>query len=203
MPHVALDEIHKLSMLRILESERSISMSFRLWELYEYPMLQTTTKHTWAIKTAPQMEKPRYVIFALQTERKNDLKKNATQFDSCFLSNIRLYLYSEMYPYDDLNIDFGKDKYALFYDMYAKFQESYYGNDGEVLLNTIDFLLYGPFVVFDCSRQNEALKNATTDVRIEFECRKDVLPSTAAYCLMIHDCIVEYNPLTSIVRKII
>ncbi|XP_078051394.1 uncharacterized protein LOC144477541 [Augochlora pura] len=202
MPHVALDEIHKLSLMRILEKEISLSMSFRSWELYEYPMLQTTTKHTWAINTAPQMEKPRYVIFALQTDRKNDLKQNPTHFDSCSLSNFRLYLNSEIYPYDDLNVDFEKSKYALLYDMYAKFQESYYGKD-EVLLDTIDFLRYGPFVVIDCSRQNETLNKATVDVRIEFEFRKDVPPSTTAYCLMIHDRIVEHNPLTNIVRKII
>ncbi|XP_076283918.1 uncharacterized protein LOC143220353 [Lasioglossum baleicum] len=202
MPHVTLDEINKLSMLRILGNDKPIDMSFRSWELYEYPLLQATTKHTWAIKTAPQMEKPRYVIFALQTARKNNLTKTATHFDHCALANIRLYLNSETYPYDDLNVDFEKDKYALLYDMYTKFQESYYGN-GEALLNVIDFLKYGPFIVLDCSRQNEALKNATIDVRIEFECRANIAPSTTAYCLMIHDCIVEYNPLTNIVRKII
>ncbi|XP_076659501.1 uncharacterized protein LOC143362886 [Halictus rubicundus] len=181
---------------------RSIGMSFRSWDLYEYPLLQATTKHTWAIKTAPQMEKPRYVIFALQTDRRNSLMKTVTRFDHCQLANIRLYLNSETYPYDDLNIDFEKGKYALLYDMYAKFQESYYGND-EALLDVANFLKYAPLVVLDCSRQNEALKNATIDVRIEFECRADVPPSTTAYCLIIHDCIVEYNPLTNIVRKIV
>ncbi|XP_026830911.1 uncharacterized protein LOC113563444 [Ooceraea biroi] len=67
MPHVLLDEVTKLSMLRTLESGRYLSMGFRSWDLYEYPLLQSTTKHSWAIKTAPQLEKPRYVIFALQT----------------------------------------------------------------------------------------------------------------------------------------
>ncbi|XP_076298042.1 uncharacterized protein LOC143217540 [Lasioglossum baleicum] len=185
----------------ILDSDRPIDMTFRSWDLYEYPLLQTTTKHTWAIKTALQMEKPRYVIFALQTNPKNNLTKTATRFDHCTLTNIRLYLNSETYPYDDLNIDFEKGKYALLYDMYAKFQESYYGN-GEALLDVTDFLQYGPLVVLDCSRQNEVLKNATVDVRIEFECRTDVPPSTTAYCLIIHDRIMEYNPVTNIVRKI-
>lgn len=201
MPHVTLDEMHKLSMLRILDSDRSISITFRSWDLYEYPLLQTTTKHTWAIKTAAQMEKPRYVIFALQTNKKNDLKENATIFDHCTLSNIKLYLNTEIYPYDDLNIDFAKIKYALLYDMYSKFQESYYAHD-EALLDTTNFLRYGPFFVIDCSRQNESLKSATVDVRIEFECRENVPNGTTAYCLIIHDCIVEYNPLTNIIRKL-
>ena len=45
MPYVALNEINKLSMLRTLESDRYLSMNFRLWDLYEYPQLQNTTKH--------------------------------------------------------------------------------------------------------------------------------------------------------------
>jgi len=67
MPHVILNEVNKLSLLRALESGRYLSMSFRSWDLYEYPLLQSTTKHSWAVKTATQLEKPRYVIFALQT----------------------------------------------------------------------------------------------------------------------------------------
>ena len=69
MPHVLLSEINKLLMLRTLESGRYLSMTFRSWDLYEFP--QSTTKHSWAIKTVTQLEKPRYVIFAMQTGRKN------------------------------------------------------------------------------------------------------------------------------------
>jgi len=63
MPHVALNMINKLSMLQALES----GLSFRSWDLYEYSLLQNTTKYSWAIKTATQFEKPRYVFFVLQT----------------------------------------------------------------------------------------------------------------------------------------
>jgi len=59
MPHVLLNEINKLSMLRALESGRYLNMAFRSWDLYEFPLLQCTTKHSWAIKTATQLEKPR------------------------------------------------------------------------------------------------------------------------------------------------
>jgi len=104
MPHIALNKVDKLSLLRILESGRYLSMCFRSWDLYEFP-LQNTTKHSWAVKAATQLEKPRYVIFALQTSRKNVLPENTTQFDACKLTNVRLHLNSDFYPYD--NIDFG------------------------------------------------------------------------------------------------
>nr|XP_012215487.1 PREDICTED: uncharacterized protein LOC105667931 [Linepithema humile] len=65
MPHVARSEVNKLSLLRTLESRRYLSMRFRSWDLYKFPMLQNTTKHSRAVKAATQLEKPRYVIFAL------------------------------------------------------------------------------------------------------------------------------------------
>ncbi|XP_071626050.1 uncharacterized protein [Temnothorax longispinosus] len=204
MPHVVLSEVNKLSMLRALENGRYLSMGFRSWDLYEYPLLQNTTKHSWAIKTATQLEKPRYVVFALQTGRKNVMSADTSRFDDCKLTNVKLYLNSEVYPYEDLNLDFGKHRWAILYDMYARFCKGYYGYEYlEPSLTVSTFLRNGPFVIIDCSRQNESVKNATVDVRLEFDCMEIVPPNTSAYCLIIHDRVIEYNPLTNVVRKIV
>ncbi|XP_011883717.1 PREDICTED: uncharacterized protein LOC105570874 [Vollenhovia emeryi] len=203
MPHVMLNEANKLSLLRALESGLYLSMSFRSWELYEYPLLQSTTRHSWAIKSATQLEKPRYVIFALQTGRKNIMSEDASVFDDCNLTNVKLYLNSEFYPYDDLNLDFKKNKYAILFDMYARFRKAYYGYDCyETLCTVTTFLTNGPFVVIDCARQNESIKSATVDVRIEFDCKENVPANTTAYCLILHDRVIEYCPLSNVVRKI-
>ncbi|XP_070526358.1 uncharacterized protein [Cardiocondyla obscurior] len=132
MSHVILNEVNKLSMLRTLDSGRYLSMTFRSWDLYEYPLLQSTTKHSWAVKAATQLEKPRYVIFALQTDRKNVMSKNQ------------------------------------------------------------------PFLMI-----NESIKSATVDVRLEFDCKENVPANTTAYCLILHDRIVEYSPLSNVVRKVL
>ena len=203
MPHVTLNEVNKLSMLRALGSGRYLSVSFRSWDLYEYPLLQSTTKHSWAVKTATQLEKPRYVIFALQSGRKNNMAQNISYFNHCNLTNIKLYLNSESCPYDDLNLDFGKNRYALLYDMYARFRKAYYGYDRyDTFLTLTTFLTLGPFVIIDCSRQNESVKSATVDVRIEFDCKENVPADTTAYCLILHDRVIEYCPLSNVVRKL-
>ncbi|XP_014478524.1 PREDICTED: uncharacterized protein LOC106746433 [Dinoponera quadriceps] len=203
MPHVLLNDINKLSLLRTLENGRYVSMSFRSWDLYEFLLLENTTKHLCPVKTATNLEKPRYVIFALQTGRKNVMAENITQFDNCNLINAKLYLNSECYPYDDMNLDFAKRKYAILYKMYKRFRTSYYGcSSDDVWLTTDDFLRRGPFVVIDCSRQNESIKSATVDVRIEFECKENIPVNTTAYCLILHDRVVEYRPLTNIVSKL-
>jgi hypothetical protein len=76
---------------------RLTGMSFRSWDLYEYLLLETTTKHD-AI----------CVILVTQTVRKNILHKSAVFGDNYKLTNIRLYLTSETCPYDDLNLDFDR-----------------------------------------------------------------------------------------------
>ncbi|KAL6416958.1 hypothetical protein ACFW04_014752 [Cataglyphis niger] len=204
MPHVVLNDINKLTLLRTLDSGRYLSVAFRSWDLYEFPLLQSTTKHSWAVKAATQLEKPRYVIFALQSGRKNVLPQDPSIFDDCKLTNVKLYLNSDFYPYDDMNLNFEKSKIAVLYDMYSKFRKTYYGRDkDEALFNLVKFKTFGPIVVIDCSRQNESIKSATVDVRIEFDCKENVPSNTTAYCLIIHDRVVEYNPLTNVVRRIV
>jgi len=148
-----LNEINKLSLLRALESGRYLSISFRSWDLYEDTLLQSTTKHSWIVKTATQLEKSRYVIFALQTGRKNTMSRDVSVFDDCNLTNGKQYLNSEFYSYDDLNVDFGKNRYAILFDMYARFDKAYYGYDCyETLLTVVTFLTNDPFVVIDSAR---------------------------------------------------
>jgi len=108
-------------------------------------------------------------------------------FDDCNLINIKLYLNSEFYPYYDLNIDIGKNRYAILFDIYAHFRKAYYGYDGcyETLLTVVTFQTNGTFVVIDCSRQNESIKSATVDVRIEFDCKENVPANTTANCLIL------------------
>ncbi|KYN15058.1 hypothetical protein ALC57_12721 [Trachymyrmex cornetzi] len=140
----------------------------------------------------------------VQTGRKNVMSQNGSVFDDCNLSNVKLYLNSTFYPYDDLNLDFGKKRYVVLFDIYSRFRRAYYEIDCfETLLNVLSFTRGGPFVVIDCSRQNESVKSATVDVRIEFDCKENVPANTTAYCLIIHDRVAQYNPLTIVVRKII
>jgi len=57
------------------------------------------------------------------------------------LNNVNVYLNSEFYPYDDLNLDSGKNRYAVLFDVYARFHKVYYGiNCFETLLNVFSFI---------------------------------------------------------------
>lgn len=83
VPHVSVADSERLTLLNYIDRGVELEIGFRGWELHEYPLLQ----HTWPIKSATQLEKPRYIIFGLQTERRNKADKNSSQFDHCNLTN--------------------------------------------------------------------------------------------------------------------
>ena len=129
---------------------------------------------------------------------------DATFFDHCNITNVKLFLNSDFYPYDDMSLDFENKKIAILYDMYSRFRKAYYGLDNHDSLLPIDtFIQICPLIVIDCSHQNESVKSATVDVRLEFECKENIPPNTTAYCLIIHDRVIQYSPLTNVVRKLL
>ncbi|KYN18627.1 hypothetical protein ALC57_09066 [Trachymyrmex cornetzi] len=87
----------------------------------------------------------------------------------------------------------------LNFDMFRK---AYRFDSFEMLLNVLSFIEKGPSAVIDCLRQNESFKSATVDVRIEFDCKENVPANTTAYCLIIHDRVIEYCSLSNVVLKI-
>ena len=127
-----------------------------------------------------------------------------TYFDTCQLINVKFYLNSKFYPYDDLNLDFDKRRAAILYDMYLRFRTSYYQipherNEPAFQLNS--FLKGFILVIIDCSRQNESVKSGTVDVRLEFEFKENVSANTTAYCLIIHR-VIEYSSMSNVIRGI-
>ncbi|XP_046660299.1 uncharacterized protein LOC124361346 [Homalodisca vitripennis] len=197
VPHVTVSDSYKLKLLRVIEKDTLIHLPFRSWELHEYPSLPQTTRQSWTIKTSSQIEKPRYVVLAFQTGRKNDLRKDASTFDRCALTNVKLYLNSQYYPYDNVHGDL-----CIFYDMYTRFQSSYYQKPGSPLVDFKTFTSHVPLYVIDCSKQNDSIKSGPVDVRLEFEAKENFPPNTAAYCLLLHDSHMAYTVLTGSVQRI-
>lgn len=202
MPHIKVSDRERLSLLKCLERDRAIQLAFRNWDLYEYPLLPETSKHSWAVKTSSQIEKPRYVIIGLKTARKNAADKDMTIFDHCYLRDVKVFLNSTYFPYESFDVSFPAERYAILYEQYAKFQQSYYNRVQAPLLSPHDFVTIAPLFVIDCSRQNETLKTGSVDVRVELECEEDIPNQTSAYCLILNDSIVEYKPLSNITRKV-
>lgn len=204
MPHIKVDDYMQLKMLKQIESNDSIPVAYRSWDLYEYPALPQTTRHVWSVKTTSHLARPRYIILAFQTNRNNIINRACSFFDHIHLTDARLYLNSESYPQESLQLNFGQMKGAIAYNMYTSFKETYHhdgsGIPSNPIMSYMDWL-GSPIFVFDCSRQNESLKISSVDVKIEFETQENVPALTTAFCFIVHDNVMQYNPLTNIITR--
>lgn len=205
MPHVTVSDAEKLRLLKVIDRKQSIPMHFRSWELYEYPTLPPTDRQVWTVKTSTQLNTPRYIILGFQTGRNNIINKNKSFFDHCTFSDIKVYLNSESYPYENMDINFDLDQYAVLYDMYCRFQKSFHHDrhhsTAVPLLTFEQFKTKAPLIVIDCTHQNETLKKSVIDIRLVIQTKAYVPPNTAAFCMIIHDNLVTYNPYTNIVNR--
>lgn len=200
IPHVSVSDSVQLQLLKYMEKD--LTIAYRTWELHEYPLLPEAMKHNWTVKTSSPLERPRYVIFGFQSSRKNQKSKDMSLFDHCNLTNIRTHINSEVYPYDNINVNFDNKQWSILYQMYAQFQKSYYYKaQGEPCFKPTDYHHIAPIVVIDCSRQNEMLKNGAVDVRIEFETNKTIPADTSAYCLILYDRLIRYNALSNSIKN--
>lgn len=203
MPIIQVSDVEKYSLMKTINKDQLITIPFRGWLLNEYPTLPTSNKHIWNVKTSTQIEKPRFIIFGLQTDKKNKMEKDSSKFDPCNLGNVRIYLNSHPYPNEEIRFNF-QECFSQVYEAYSNFRKVYYADTLSYPLLTMNELKKQGLVFIDCSHQEESLKAGTVDLSIHFE-TVDSTPfkeNTTAYCLLIHDKIVQYNPLTNLVETI-
>lgn len=199
MPHITLSDEIMSPLLKKVNDGSSAIIPYRSWELHERPDMPKSSPITWRIRTTT-VEKPRYIIIGFSTNRVNTYKHDCTKFDNCNVRDVRLYLNSEYWPFEKIPLDFKKGYISELYEMYAEFQTSYYAKDPEPMISRNLFNKFTPMHVIDCSLQNDELKLGGVDVRIEIEASENIPENTTCYCLIIHDKIVTYTPLTNAVQ---
>lgn len=196
--HIQLSDEGRLLTLKSLEQDDNILMAYRSWDLYDLPVVPQARRNVWKVKTTTELTKPRFVVVAFQTNH------NTYSFNHCNINNIKLYLNDERYPYDNLNTSFTKSNYHELFHMLLKIQKSYYNDECNVnpaIVDFNDFKDNATIFPIDCSRSDENKKNSTVDVQIEIESSKNIPENTKAYCLIIHDNLVKYSPLSNIVQR--
>lgn len=203
MPHITLSDRVKLNMLNYLSKNRKIIIQHRSMDMTEYPQLPQTTSHMWSVKTVSHVNRPRFVIVGLQTGRKGKRVIDASNFDPCNVTDVRLHLNSQIYPYNMNELDIGGGIYAELYSHYANAQSTYYNNvelSNPFLMGFTDFQK-SPLFVFDTSRADESVIDSSIDVRVEIKTRENILADTSAYCLIIYDSEFTYSPFDGIVVR--
>lgn len=199
VPVLTVSDSANLEILKVMENDTPLQIPFRAWNLHERPSIPQSTTNSWNITSSLKTEKPRYIIVGFQTSR-NAVDKDASKFDNCNITDLKLYLNGERFPYNNYNLDFGNDKYAMLYEHYANFQQAYYGSDKFPLLTKETFKSTAPIFVIDCSKQKDQIKYGAVNISMEYTPSENMPADTTVYCLIIHDRLAEYTPLSNIVR---
>ncbi|CAG9818040.1 unnamed protein product [Phaedon cochleariae] len=194
----------KLQLLKAIKADTPILIPFRKWELHMLPSLTTgATNEIWAVKTSSFLESPRYCIVCFQTD--HDLTKvntDPTIFNHANITNITLTLNGESYPKEKMQLAFDKGAFPQAYFNYTQFGYSYKNTSQHTpLLGYPEFANKQPLFVIDCSRRDESVKSSTVDVKLEIEASQGFPANTRAYCIIIHDNIIEHLPLSEIIKK--
>lgn len=202
VPIIKVSDQVRLSLIKTLEVDKPLPVAFRSWQLHEYPNVPQASEFTWNVTTVPQLQKARFVIIGLQTNRETTAA-NPSQFDLCAITDVKLFLQDKKYPYNSFNVNAANNIYATLYDRYSSFQWSYYGRESHPMLSRSQFIEKAPVFVIDCSKQNDDIKVGSLNIRLEFVASANIPANTKAFCLIIHDKKITYKPLTSIVNTII
>lgn len=202
LPMIKVSDIERIKLLSVLENDELIPVDFRSWQLYENPSLPQATNASWNVTTSSQMQKPRMVIIALQTDRNKTTADNS-KFDLGDVRDVSVYLNDKKYPHHSFGVNNTNGVYGILYEAYARFQDSYYGRTPSPMLKTTDFVKNTPVFVIDCSRQSEDLKSGACTTRVEISSATNIPANTRAYCLILHDRRVEYTALSNIVTNVV
>ena len=198
MPHVCVDDLIKLKLMKILENGREVSVSFRRGEFYEYPNARESTNISWQIKNTCGVQRPVAAIVGMQTGKKDVLAADIHTFNTNKLTNAKLYLNDRHFPYEDLNIKFTEDQYATLYKMFANFRKTYYNQDDTCITFT-EYKNSYPLIVFDTTYMEPSIKNSTVDVRLELSFEANLPKNTNIYILILYDYTFTYLPLSGVV----
>ncbi|KAJ8912313.1 hypothetical protein NQ315_014595 [Exocentrus adspersus] len=193
----------RLKLLKAIRADTPIVIPYRQWELHMKPSLpQGSTHDVWPIKTTSVMESPRYVIVCFQTDKQDKLTADPTYFDNVNITNIRLTLNGESFPNERMRLNFEKNDYAEAHYRYTEFFPSYMSRMQKRFL--LDFKAFKARTLFviDCSRRDESMKPSTVDVRLDIEASEGFPANTRAYCILVHDSIMEHLPLSEIVKNL-
>lgn len=61
------------------------------------------------------------MIIGVPTKKRNNIVEDTAEFNHCKLMNCKLFLNSQYFPYDNLNVSFSKKRFNVLYNMYARF----------------------------------------------------------------------------------
>ena len=103
MPHVIPNDAEKFSIYKTIESKVKLPVAYRTrqCDMLSFP---ESTSFTWRLSVKTALEKPKFIIVGLQTDKDGDQTKNPSTFNHVNLKNANVTLNSDRYLAVDYNL---------------------------------------------------------------------------------------------------
>ena len=192
VPIVQSNDVRKVNIYKSIAVNNVISVSFRMRQC-ETSSLPQERSTVWGLGISSAPEKPRWVLFGLQTNKSGNLETNAAVFDHCNLTNMQVWLNHYRYSSEDMSTDFAKEQNAGIYKLFYDFASRYYGIDNLLAGSAVNpnaFKSLYPIHIFDVS---ERLTEDDVDLTVRMECSANVPAHTQAYALVISDRMLKFK----------
>ena len=110
-----------MSKLRsIIENKQTIPVSFPA-RTTDSTIVSPNRKFSWRTNVLNGVEKPRWIIIGLQTDKNETQIQNPAVFDHLNLTSACVRLNTDKYPADEFTIDFPTNDYSILYEMADRF----------------------------------------------------------------------------------
>ena len=125
MPHVEPADKDKMELYKIIESERTIPVGYRIIQC-DTASIPHANSFSWRLSVKSSPEVPRFIIVGFQTNKSGDQVANPSTFNHVNVSNIYVMLNSIRYPTADYNIYFLAKKFSRVYGDAVEFRSKFF-----------------------------------------------------------------------------
>ena len=199
IPHVAVNDVLKLKILKSLDSGKEISLPFRSTKYHEFTNIPIATEFEWMIKSS--VKRPLYAIATFQVDKYYNLNTNNSKFDHSKVRSIRLNVNSSAYPFEQLNLNFSDNYFAEAYKMYLEMKKNALDNKKGAVMTKADFANDYPIFCFDLSNYDFEIKDSVVDLKLSCEFHENPAANTNVILVLIYENLFSYNAITNIVNK--
>ena len=142
------------------------------------------------LNSSAGIEKPRWIIIGMQTNRISTQEQNPAVFDHCNLTSACVKLNGDRFPSDYLDVDFSRNDYTKLYEMADLFKREHFAINNLIGGTQIDFPSFKnlfPLLVFDVRHQSEQLRSNVMSIKLELKFGEAVPQNTHLYAIIISD----------------
>ena len=190
IPQVIPSPVKRTQLLELVKNKTLIPLHFCARSDGHTTVNTDVRSFDWMLNSSAGVEKPRWIILGLQTDKIRTQEQNPAIFDHANLTSACVKLNGDRYPSDYIDINFTRNDHVKLYEMAENFKKDYYGINnliGGMQINLLSYKNLYPIIVFDVRHQSEQVKSNIMSIGLELRFEQPIPAETHLYTIIISD----------------